>query len=238
MASHSCSQVGTELLYEYHTTVSYTLCRSNTDCACLCVYFIFQWSSFQLSGHRPHNRANRPVIWSYAPWRYVPKRTNITNISLTPHKWENKGYKNADTRVLIHWKIRCCICICEPTFDLTYVFYNFFLGLWHFSLQCCRAVVPPQLPRTVFLFPTGLMERSSKIRGENVFICSSAAYRRAELLFLHTTGKSSQPCGISAACLILASNYYFFDWISVIQNMQKCDNYHIPGCKTLEIAMT
>ena len=36
-----------------------------------------------------------------------------------------------------------------------------------FSLQCCRAVVPSQLSRTVLLLPTGLMERSSKIWGEN-----------------------------------------------------------------------
>lgn len=37
------------------------------------------------------------------------------------------------------------------------------------SLQCCRAVVPSQLSRPVLLLPTGLMEWSSKIRGENEF---------------------------------------------------------------------
>lgn len=36
-----------------------------------------------------------------------------------------------------------------------------------FSLQCCRAVVPSQLSRTVLLLPTGLVERSSEIWGEN-----------------------------------------------------------------------
>lgn len=38
------------------------------------------------------------------------------------------------------------------------------------SLQCCRAAVPSQLSRPVLLLPTGLMEWSSKIRGENVSI--------------------------------------------------------------------
>lgn len=58
--------------------------RFNTDCvfacvcACLCVCaccVAFQWSPFQLSGHCPHNRANRPVIWSYTPWRYTHTHT-------------------------------------------------------------------------------------------------------------------------------------------------------------------
>lgn len=37
---------------------------------------MFQWCPFQLSGHCPHNRANRPVVWSYAPWRYFTKQTH------------------------------------------------------------------------------------------------------------------------------------------------------------------
>lgn len=31
---------------------------------------MFQWSPFQLSGHCPYNRANRPVVWSHTPRRY------------------------------------------------------------------------------------------------------------------------------------------------------------------------
>lgn len=34
---------------------------------CVC----FQWSPFQLSGHCPYNRANRPVVWSHTPRRYL-----------------------------------------------------------------------------------------------------------------------------------------------------------------------
>lgn len=44
---------------------------------------------------------------------------------------------------------------------------NCFFSLFIFSLQCCRAVVPSQLPWAVVLLPTGLVERSSKIWGES-----------------------------------------------------------------------
>lgn len=40
----------------------------------LCACIVFQWSPLQLSGHCPHNRANRPVIRSHAPWRYFTQR--------------------------------------------------------------------------------------------------------------------------------------------------------------------
>lgn len=51
------------------------------------------------------------------------------------------------------------------------------------SLQCCRAVVPSQLSWPVLLLPTGFMEWSSKIRGENQFACQPVK----EVV-------SSQPC--------------------------------------------
>lgn len=60
-----------------------------------------------------------------------------------------------------------------------------------YSLQCCRAVVPSQLSRTVLLLPTGLVERSSKIRGENVsasLLCRLLK-ERAEWSFLHVSGE-------------------------------------------------
>lgn len=47
-------------------------------CNARCVCIVFQRSPFQLSGHCPHNRANRPVIWSYTPRRYFTKH-------LVPH---------------------------------------------------------------------------------------------------------------------------------------------------------
>lgn len=33
--------------------------------------FVFQRSAFQLSSCFPHNRADRPVVWSYTPRRYL-----------------------------------------------------------------------------------------------------------------------------------------------------------------------
>ena len=98
---------------------------------------MLQWSPFQLSGHCPHNRANRPVIWSHAPRRYFTKRK---------HTLPNK-----------------------PVFFIWCVWFMIIVPFRSppFSLQCCRAVVPSQLSRTVLLLPTGLMERSSKIWGEN-----------------------------------------------------------------------
>lgn len=103
---------------------------------CLCVCVVFQWSPFQLSGHCPHNRANRPVIWSDAPRRYF-------------------------TAPCPRWP---CVLISSVSFMKP---SSSFLSP-RFSLQCCRAVVPSQLSRTVLLLPTGLMEWSSKIRGEKV----------------------------------------------------------------------
>lgn len=45
---------------------------------------MFQWSPFQLSGHRPHDRANRPVIWSYAPGRYSTLHEHTLS-QMNPH---------------------------------------------------------------------------------------------------------------------------------------------------------
>lgn len=112
--------------------------RSIAGCVCVCV---FQWSPFQLPGLCSHNRADRPVIWSYAPWRYF-----------TRHK-----HMNVVSQINRH-------------FDLIHLFYEILLlRLSASSLQRCRAVVPSQFSRPVFLLPTGFVEWSSKIWGENLF---------------------------------------------------------------------
>lgn len=61
-----------------------------------------------------------------------------------------------------------------PGQSFRFLFFSFFLSelllfllFSIFSLQCCRAVVPSQLPWAVVLLPTGLVERSSKIWGES-----------------------------------------------------------------------
>lgn len=95
----------------------------------------FQWSPFQLSGHCPYNRANRPVVWSHTPRRYSTK----------------------------HPAHDLFIFLSYLTLSVTTLFSSLFPVS---SLQCCRAVVPSQLPRPVVFFPTGLMEWSSKIWGE------------------------------------------------------------------------
>ena len=98
----------------------------NWDC-------VFQWSPFQLSGHRPHHRADRPVVWSHTPRRYSTKN-HLSG--------------------LLTWLI---------------VTFSHILSSPS-SLQCRRAVVPSQLSRTVVFLSAGLVEWSSKIRGENVWI--------------------------------------------------------------------
>lgn len=96
----------------------------------------FQWSPFQLSGHRPHNRADRPVIWSHAPWRYFKKSSPL----------------------LISSRVQ-----------ISMISLGVFISAPPSSLQPRRAAVPPQLSRTVLLLPAGLVERSSQIRGEEVW---------------------------------------------------------------------
>lgn len=105
--------------------------RHNTDCVCVC----FQWSPFQLSGHCPYNRANRPVVWSHTPRRYSTK------------------HPAPDLFIFLSYLTLCVTTLFSSLFPVS-------------SLQCCRAVVPSQLPRPVVFFPTGLMEWSSKIWGE------------------------------------------------------------------------
>lgn len=67
--THSCS-------HSFNVFYAFSAAWVNVNSLCC-----FQRSPLQLSGHRSHHRADRPVVWSHAPWRYSKRHSPLLRVS-------------------------------------------------------------------------------------------------------------------------------------------------------------